>query len=51
MKRVPFRSDGSADHVGALVDDDQDVIAASAAKPHGAQLRSMEIGTRNERCI
>jgi hypothetical protein len=33
MKLVTFSSDGSADHVGAPVNDDHDVIDVSAAEP------------------
>ena len=51
MKPVTFRSSGSADHVGALVHDDQHVIDASAAEGDPRELRSMQMRNRSERCI
>ncbi|MDT7720946.1 MAG: hypothetical protein QOE94_1957 [Mycobacterium sp.] len=50
MKLVTFSSDGSADPVGALVEDDHDVIDASAAEPDPRELRSVQMRNRSERC-
>jgi hypothetical protein len=47
---VIFRSDGSADHVGAPVNDDHDVIDVSAAEPNRPQLRTTQMRNGNERC-
>src|SRR5882757_2593117 len=42
MKLVTFNRQGNADHVGVLVDDDQNVIDVTAADQDRPELRSMQ---------